>query len=103
MEFILVLALILIFTKLAGDLSVRLGQPSVLGKLIVGVILGPALLGWVEKTDFVHYMAEIGVLLLMFIAGLETDLEQLKKNWKAAFAVAVGGVILPLSEDTVRP
>ncbi|MCK6078645.1 monovalent cation:proton antiporter-2 (CPA2) family protein [Paenibacillus silvae] len=95
MEFIFVLALILIFTKLAGDLSVRLGQPSVLGKLIVGVVLGPALLGWVEKTDFVHYMAEIGVLLLMFIAGLETDLDQLKKNWKAAFAVAVGGVILP--------
>ncbi|WP_413373691.1 cation:proton antiporter [Paenibacillus taichungensis] len=95
MEFILVLALILIFTKLAGDLSVRLGQPSVLGKLIVGVILGPALLGWVQPNDFIHYMAEIGVLLLMFIAGLETDLEQLKKNWKAAFAVAVGGIILP--------
>ncbi|OAX51064.1 cation:proton antiporter [Paenibacillus sp. AD87] len=95
MEFILVLALILIFTKLAGDLSVRLGQPSVLGKLIVGVILGPALLGWVQPDDFIHYMAEIGVLLLMFIAGLETDLEQLKKNWKAAFAVAVGGIILP--------
>ncbi|PWW35099.1 MULTISPECIES: cation:proton antiporter [Paenibacillus] len=95
MEFILVLALILIFTKLAGDLSVRLGQPSVLGKLIVGVILGPALLGWVQQSDFIHYMAEIGVLLLMFIAGLETDLEQLKKNWKAAFAVAVGGIILP--------
>ncbi|WP_145152436.1 cation:proton antiporter [Paenibacillus xylanexedens] len=95
MEFILVLVLILIFTKLAGDLSVRLGQPSVLGKLIVGVILGPALLGWVQQSDFVHYMAEIGVLLLMFIAGLETDLEQLKKNWKAAFAVAVGGIILP--------
>ena len=80
MEFILVLALILIFTKLAGDLSVRLGQPSVLGKLIVGVVIGPALLGWVDKSDFVHYMAEIGVLLLMFIAGLETDLEQLKKT-----------------------
>lgn len=95
MEFILVLALILIFTKLAGDLSVRLGQPSVLGKLIVGVILGPALLGWVQPDDFIHYMSEIGVLLLMFIAGLETDLEQLKKNWKAAFAVAVGGIILP--------
>ncbi|WP_145410541.1 cation:proton antiporter [Paenibacillus xylanexedens] len=95
MEFILSLALILIFTKLAGHISVRLGQPSVLGKLIVGVILGPALLNWVPKSDFIHYMAEIGVLLLMFIAGLETDLDQLKKNWKSAFAVAVGGVILP--------
>ncbi|SEU14984.1 cation:proton antiporter [Paenibacillus sp. NFR01] len=97
MEFILYLVLILLFTKLAGDLAVRLGQPAVLGKLIVGVLLGPAVLGWVHNSDFIHDMSEIGVLLLMFIAGLETDLEQLKKNWKAAFAVAVGGIVLPFA------
>ncbi|MCM3786297.1 monovalent cation:proton antiporter-2 (CPA2) family protein [Neobacillus mesonae] len=95
MEFILELVLILIFTKIAGHLSVKLGQPSVLGELIAGVILGPALLGWVHQTSFIQEFAEIGVLVLMFIAGLETDLDQLKKNWKAAFAVAVGGVIIP--------
>lgn len=95
MEFILYLVLILLFTKIAGDLSVRIGQPAVLGKLIVGVLLGPAVLGWVELDSFIHHMSEIGVLLLMFIAGLETDLEQLKKNWKAALAVAVCGIILP--------
>ena len=95
MEFILYLAIILLFTKLAGDLSVRIGQPSVLGKLIVGIILGPAVLGWVESNDFIYFISEIGVLLLMFIAGLETDLEQLRKNWKSAFAVAIGGIILP--------
>ncbi|MNB79214.1 High-affinity Na(+)/H(+) antiporter NhaS3 [compost metagenome] len=95
MEFILVLVLILLFTKLAGALSVRLGQPAVLGKLLIGIVLGPAVLGWVQGSDFIHYMSEIGVLLLMFIAGLETDLAQLKRNWKSAFAVAVGGIMLP--------
>lgn len=93
--FILHLVLILIFTKIAGHLSVKLGQPSVLGELIAGVILGPAILGWVQQTSFIHEFSEIGVLVLMFIAGLETDLDQLRQNWKAALAVAVGGVILP--------
>lgn len=95
MEFILYLVMILFFTKIAGDLSVRLGQPAVLGKLLVGVILGPAVLGLIENTTFIEQTAEIGVLLLMFIAGLETDLDQLKSNWKSALAVAVGGIILP--------
>lgn len=96
MAFIFYLVLILFFTKVAGDLSVRLGQPAVLGKLIIGVVLGPAVLGWIPNdSDFIHYMSEIGVLLLMFIAGLETDVDQLKRNWKSALAVAVGGIILP--------
>ncbi len=95
MEFILALILILLATKIAGDLSVRIGQPSVLGKLIVGIILGPAVLGWIENDVFIRDIAQIGVLLLMFIAGLETDLDQLRKDWKAAFAVAIGGIILP--------
>ncbi|MBN3526968.1 cation:proton antiporter [Paenibacillus apiarius] len=95
MEFILYLLLILVFTKIAGDLSVRIGQPAVLGKLLVGILLGPAVLGWIENGSFIHELSEIGVLLLMFIAGLETDLEQLRKNWKSAFAVAIGGIILP--------
>ncbi|MEV5030033.1 cation:proton antiporter [Paenibacillus sp. LPE1-1-1.1] len=95
MQFIFYLALIIAATKAAGHLSVRLGQPAVLGKLLAGIILGPALLGWVHPDDFIDHFAEIGVLLLMFIAGLETDLEQLRKNWKASFAVAIGGIILP--------
>ena len=95
MEFILYLLLILLATKIAGDISARLGQPSVLGKLIIGIILGPAVLGWIDNNEFIHYFSEIGVLLLMFLAGLETDLDQLKKNWKAAFAVAIMGIIFP--------
>jgi monovalent cation:proton antiporter-2 (CPA2) family protein len=97
MQFIFYLIVILLFTKLAGELFVRLGQPAVLGKLIVGIVLGPAVLGWVHEGEFIHYMSEIGVLLLMFIAGLETDLDQLRRNWKAAFAVAIGGIILPFA------
>ncbi|RXZ82869.1 cation:proton antiporter [Paenibacillaceae bacterium] len=96
MEFILQLALILLATKLAGHLSAALGQPAVLGKLLAGIVLGPAVLGWVQDSSFMSQFAEIGVLLLMFIAGLETDLDQLRKNLKPAFAVAVGGIILPL-------
>lgn len=95
MEFILYLILILLATKIAGDLSVRIGQPAVLGKLVVGILLGPAVLGWIQNDIFIKDIAEIGVLLLMFIAGLETDLDELKRNWKSAFAVAVGGIILP--------
>ncbi|WP_028544769.1 cation:proton antiporter [Paenibacillus taiwanensis] len=95
MELMLMLLIILVATKLAGDLSVRLGQPSVLGKLLVGILIGPAVLGWVNEGHLISEMAEVGVILLMFIAGLETDMDQLKKNWKSAFAVAVGGIILP--------
>lgn len=96
MQFILYLLLILLFTKVAGHLSVKLGQPAVLGKLIAGIVLGPAVLGWLQNDSLIHNMSEIGVLLLMFIAGLETDLDQLRRNWKPAVAVAVGGIILPL-------
>jgi monovalent cation:proton antiporter-2 (CPA2) family protein len=89
------MALILICTKVAGHLSTLIGQPSVLGKLLVGIILGPAILGWIDNNNFIHYLSEIGVILLMFIAGLETDLNQLRENWKSAFSVAVCGIVLP--------
>ncbi|MBB6638419.1 cation:proton antiporter [Cohnella thailandensis] len=96
MEFILYLAIIIAATKIAGHLSARLGQPAVLGELIVGVLLGPAVLGVLEpEASYLHYFSEIGVLLLMFLAGMETDLAQLQRNWKAAFAVAIGGIVLP--------
>ncbi|THF76375.1 cation:proton antiporter [Cohnella fermenti] len=96
MEFIFYLALMIAATKLAGHLSVRIGQPAVLGELIAGILLGPAVLGIIDAdASFIHYFSEIGVLLLMFLAGLETDLDQLKRNWRPAFAVAIGGIIVP--------
>ncbi|RKD27094.1 sodium:proton antiporter [Ammoniphilus oxalaticus] len=94
--FILQIVIVLLATKLAGQLSVRLGQPSVLGKIIVGIILGPALLGWVKDTEIIDVFSQIGVLLLMFLAGLETDLKDLNRNKKAALLVAVGGIVIPL-------
>ena len=96
MELFLQLFIIIIATKLAGVISVRFGQPSVLGKLIIGVIIGPAVLGWVQNTDVIEALSHIGVLLLMFIAGLETDLKELNRNKNSSLAVAFGGVILPL-------
>ncbi|WP_108026668.1 cation:proton antiporter [Melghirimyces profundicolus] len=90
------LLIILVSTKLAGDWSVRLGQPAVLGKLIVGIVIGPALLGWIENSDLIGELSQIGVLLLMFIAGLETDIQELNRNRNSSLAVAVGGIILPL-------
>lgn len=95
MLFYFELVVILLCTKLAGDISVRLGQPSVLGKLIVGIIIGPALLGIINSSELIDELSEIGVLLLMFMAGLETDLEELNRNLKSAFAVAMGGIIFP--------
>ncbi|WP_267412628.1 cation:proton antiporter [Bacillus sp. GC_Bacil_1] len=94
-EFFFQIALILLSTKLAGDLSVRLGQPSVLGKLIVGIVIGPAVLGWIENSEFLTQLSNVGVILLMFMAGLETDLEELNANRNSSLAVALGGIILP--------
>jgi monovalent cation:proton antiporter-2 (CPA2) family protein len=91
------LLIILLSTKLAGELSVRLGQPAVLGKLVIGILIGPALLGWIEKSEIINQLSEIGVLLLMFIAGLETDLKALNQNRNASIAVAIGGIIFPLA------
>lgn len=94
--FILQIIIILLATKLAGELSIRLGQPSVLGKIIVGIILGPALLGWVHDTELVSVFSQIGVLLLMFLAGLETNLKDLNENKKSALFVAIGGILAPI-------
>lgn len=95
MEYILSLVIIIVATKLAGHLTVKLGQPAVLGKLIIGIIIGPAVLGWIQPSEILDSFSNIGVLLLMFIAGLETDLEQIKQTWRSALAVAVGGIIVP--------
>ena len=96
-QFLLQLVIIFLAIKIAGHISVRLGQPSVLGKIIVGIILGPAVLGWVENTEVLGIFSQIGVLLLMFLAGLETDVKDLNDNMKAAVLVAVGGVIAPIA------
>lgn len=96
MEFLGALSLILIVTAFAGHFSRRIGIPAVIGQLLVGIIMGPAVLGEVHNDAFMHYFSEIGVIILMFIAGLESDLKLLKKYLRPAFAVAVSGVIFPI-------
>lgn len=95
MLFFFELVVILLSTKLAGDISVRLGQPAVLGKLIIGIIIGPAVFGWIDSSQLIDELSTIGVLLLMFMAGLETDIKELNRNRNASLAVAIGGIILP--------
>jgi monovalent cation:proton antiporter-2 (CPA2) family protein len=92
---ILQLAIILLASKIAGDISVRLGQPSVLGKLLIGIVLGPAVLGLVTNTDMLQELSQIGVILLMFIAGLETDTEEFKRTGKSSAFVGVAGIAVP--------
>ncbi|TCP69877.1 cation:proton antiporter [Baia soyae] len=88
--------IILLATKVAGEISIRLGQPAVLGKLLIGIIIGPAVFGWIQGSDMIRQLSEIGVILLMFIAGLETDIRSLHQNRNSSIAVAVGGIIFPL-------
>lgn len=95
-KFILDLALILISTKLLGLLSKWIHMPQVVGALLAGLILGPAVLGVVEQTSFLTAVSELGVIVLMFSAGLESDLRELKRTGKASFIIALLGVIVPL-------
>lgn len=90
------LAIILLASKLAGDLSVKLRQPAVLGKLLIGIILGPAVLGLINSTNMLEEISQIGVILLMFIAGLETDTEEFKRSGKASAYVGLAGIVVPL-------
>ena len=90
------LAIILISTLLAGHMSKRIGMPAVIGQLLVGIILGPALFGVLHENSFIHTFSEIGVVLLMFIAGLESNLTLLKKYFKPSLVVAILGVIVPV-------
>lgn len=96
-EFLFDLALILISTKLFGLITKKVKMPQVVGALLAGVILGPAFLNVLSETEFIQKLAELGVIVLMFTAGLETDIDQLKKNGKASFIIAVLGVIIPLA------
>lgn len=95
-DYLFFVAIILMSTKVLGLATKRINLPQVVGALMAGLILGPACLGLVEKTEFISSLSEIGVIVLMFSAGLETDIGELKKCGKASFVIAVIGVIVPL-------
>ena len=90
------LAIILIFAKLFGILARKCKAPQVVGEIIAGLLIGPSVLGLVDQSDFLIQMAEIGVVLLMFSAGLETNLKDLIKTGPIACLIACAGVFVPL-------
>ena len=90
------LAVIVVCAKFFGLLARKLKAPMVVGEIIAGLVIGPCLLNVVKPTEFISMMAEIGVILIMFSAGLETNLQELKKSGLAAFIIACVGVLVPL-------
>jgi len=110
LQIILCIAVVIVTAKLAATLASRLGLPLVLGELLAGVLLGPSLIGiwgqhWLAPVDpgaisaasIFKIMADIGVVLLMFVAGLETDVSMMRRTVGPAFWAAAGGVILPMA------
>jgi len=95
------LAIIIIFAKVFGILARKCKAPQVVGEIIAGLLIGPSVLGLVNQSDFLIQMAEIGVVLLMFSAGLETSLKDLLKTGPIAFLIACAGVFVPLLGGTL--
>ena len=95
------LAVIIVAAKLLGILARKCKAPQVVGEIIAGLLIGPSVLGLVQQSDFLVQIAEVGVVLLMFSAGLETDLKELLKTGPIAFLIACAGVLTPLIGGTL--
>jgi Kef-type K+ transport system membrane component KefB len=96
-DILAILALVLVGGKLAGQAGQRIGLPTAVGKICVGLLIGPAVLGWVSSGGTLDTLSDIGLVLLMFLAGLETDTVTLRQVRVPAFAAATGGVVLPFA------
>jgi Kef-type K+ transport system membrane component KefB len=103
LQFALLLSILLLSAKMAGYISIRFGQPSVLGELLVGVLLGPSLLNVMhlpvfhgELAEFITKLGEMGVLLLMFLAGMELHLGELTRNLRVSALAGTLGVVVPV-------
>ncbi len=106
LQILLLLVIIIFAAKAAGALSVRFGQPAVFGEILIGLLLGPTVIDLLHLWPFaashgalsstIKDLSEIGVILLMFVAGLETDLDEMKRVGRVAFWAAAGGVVLPM-------
>lgn len=99
--FLLVLTIILASTKFLGLVSQKVNMPQVVGALLAGVIIGPSMLNIVQENSFINQIAEIGVIMLMFLAGIGTDFTELKKTGLASFVIALIGVIVPMAGGAV--
>jgi len=93
--FFISLVLILMGARLFGELAARLQVPPVMGEMLVGILLGPSLLGWVEPTEVIKLLAEFGLILLLFEVGLDVDVGSLMTSGRKSIIVAIGGFVAP--------
>ncbi|CAI2549005.1 Na(+)/H(+) antiporter [Apilactobacillus kunkeei] len=96
MDYILSISIILLAALITGKIFSRISLPPVVGQLVAGIIIGPAIFNLVKPTNLISSLAELGVILLMFIAGLESDLKLLKQYFKPSIVVAIMGIIFPV-------
>lgn len=94
--FLMQLVLILVSARVLGELASFVKIPAVIGELIAGILIGPSLFGIIDLNTSIHFLAEIGIILLLFEVGMETDINKLSSAGLKALTVAVGGVIFPL-------
>lgn len=100
-RFLLDLTILLFIAKVFGLVAKRIGVPEVVGQIVAGLLLGPAILNIVTESDFLQQMAEIGVMMIMFEAGLDTNLDEMRKTGIKAAVIAFMGVIVPITLGTV--
>ena len=97
MRFLLDLVIIILTAGIGTFLCNRYGQPRILGQILAGILIGPSVFGFVNHSNLINNLAEIGVILLMFLAGLETDYSELKKSFERSSLIAIGGIIAPFA------
>ena len=95
------LTIIIFFAKIFGLIARKLRAPQVVGEIVAGLLIGPSVLGWVQLNGFIDVCAQIGVVLLMFSAGLGTNLRDLLRTGPKALAIACAGVLVPLAGGTL--
>lgn len=92
---LLQVAIVLIAARVFAEVAVRYGSPPIIGEIFAGIIIGPSLLGWVAPSEAFKLLAEIGIILLLFEVGLETDMQRLAHTGMRSIVVAVSGFVLP--------
>lgn len=111
-EFLLVAQIVLLIAvgRGLGEIMQRIGQPSVIGELLAGILLGPSLFGWIwpeaqhaifprtpEQKAMIDGIAQLGILLLLLLTGMETDLKLVRRIGKAAIAISIAGIVVPFA------
>lgn len=96
-EFLQILLIILVTARVFAEVATRLGSLAVIGELAAGIVLGPSLLGWIEPVEAIRLLAEIGIILLLFDVGLETDVMRLGQAGTKSLIVAFGGLVAPFA------